>query len=342
MCREWSGRKKHEWTEFPTESVWTKICVHWSSRYIYILYLYIHLYFKIISCACLKQSYIIYIYREILNTCHLRVTDKCQDVKCQGAREEGLWHLFHFKLQIQTKQTSVEMSSDTVQRVWLSMARELRMPSFQFKRIVSLSLADEFAKDILSDLSHSNPSSMAEIKTISSSSLGQGFSPSTRILIPNIIPAMQMKYPATFHHASLPALKEFERMLDPRKIVTMKSASHFRVPFVADFSWCNLFRRDKCAIYDMIYSTLVTPKRLHQLKSAIKSCGAMLRIHGFSGSHQQTLRQLLSIREHVVYSIAHHKFPDNEQVQVSAPSVGSTANYWRIWAPTSRSLLLSA
>ncbi len=24
--------KKHEWTEFPTESVWTKICVHWSSR----------------------------------------------------------------------------------------------------------------------------------------------------------------------------------------------------------------------------------------------------------------------------------------------------------------------
>ena len=144
---------------------------------------------------------------------------------------------FHFKLQIQTKQTSVEMSSGTVQRVWLSMARELRMTSFQFKRIVSLSLADEFAKDILSDLSHSNPSSMAQIETISSSSLGQGFSPSTRILIPNIIPAMQMKYPATFHHGSpsiscstTRALKEFERMLDPWKIVTMKSASYFRMP----------------------------------------------------------------------------------------------------------------
>ena len=33
MCRKWSGRKKLERTEFPTEFVWTKLFVHWSSRY---------------------------------------------------------------------------------------------------------------------------------------------------------------------------------------------------------------------------------------------------------------------------------------------------------------------
>ena len=34
MRRKWCGRKKLKWTEFPTEFVWTKTFVHWSSRYI--------------------------------------------------------------------------------------------------------------------------------------------------------------------------------------------------------------------------------------------------------------------------------------------------------------------
>ena len=84
-------------------------------------------------------------------------------------------------------------------------------------RMVSLYMED--AKTILS-ASQANPSSREVMlaNSVSTSSLGQAFSPSTRIPIPNMIPAMQIKYPVTFHHASLSiscsttrALKEFEK-----------------------------------------------------------------------------------------------------------------------------------
>ena len=132
--------------------------------------------------------------------------------------------------------------------------------------------------------SQANPSSREVMlaNSVSTSSLGQAFSPSTRIPIPNMIPAMQIKYPVTFHHASLSiscsttrALKEFERMLKPWKIVTIKSASYCCMAF------CHVWHIGR------------RRKKLHQLKSAIKSSGAMHCIHDFSGSHPQTQPQLL-------------------------------------------------
>ena len=137
-----------------------------------------------------------------------------------------------------------------------------------------------------------NPSSMEMIrlKSMSTSSAGQASSPSTRILIPNIIPAMQMKYPASFHHGSpsiscstTRALKEFERMLEPWKIVTIKSASYFRMPFA-------------------MYGTLVTAKKIAPAKIShkIQWCHAL---------HSWFFRQSPA---NTAATLVHHMFPANE------------------------------